>query len=441
MRKPGPGGGAILAALTIAFAALPCLAQPWWIPRYPTTSPSARYYHAMACDALRHRVVLFGGSPNVGGLNDTWEWDGTNWTQRTPATSPPARAYHAMVFDAARGRVLLFGGAGAAGALSDTWEWDGTNWTLRAPATSPPARSQHAMAYDAARGRTVLFGGTGTAGSLQDTWEWDGANWIALAPATRPPVRYGHAMAYDAARGRIVLFGGSGLGDTWEWNGSAWTQRRPAESPPDAPSYFAMAYDATRRRCVLYPAGPLFATWEWDGTTWTEHIPSVSPHRRYGHAMVYDTSRVATVLFGGFWMLTGLGNDTWLHAFPATFIHSGTRHLGTTMSLCLRALGEAGRAYQVGSSLGAGPIPLGGRTLGLSLDPLLIATVAGAWPAVFQQYRGTLDSSGNATAAIAIPNHGALVGLTIHSAYVTFNPLAPYGIQSVSSTESFVVLL
>jgi hypothetical protein len=103
-----------------------------WVP----TSIPARFNHAMAYDAARQRVVLFGGG---GTLSDTWEWDGVTWTHRTPAASPPARGGHAMAWDAARQRVVLFGGY-ANDFLSDTWEWDGVTWTQRTPATSPAAR-------------------------------------------------------------------------------------------------------------------------------------------------------------------------------------------------------------------------------------------------------------------------------------------------------------
>jgi hypothetical protein len=61
----------------------------------------------MAFDALRQRIVLFGG----GGLADTWEWDGATWTQRMPTTSPPMRPSHAMAYDAVRQRVVVFDGA------------------------------------------------------------------------------------------------------------------------------------------------------------------------------------------------------------------------------------------------------------------------------------------------------------------------------------------
>jgi len=241
-----------------------------WIQR-ASSGPPARYNHAMAYDAARGRVVLFGGDP--GGINtdppfgDTWEWDGTAWSQRA-SSGPAPRTGHAMAYDAARGRIVLFGGGLRGQLLGDTWEWDGTVWSQRA-SSGPVARNEHRMAYDSARGRIVLFGGDGIGGLHGDTWEWDGTAWTQPA-SSGPTARYGHAMAYDAARGRVVLFGGDGgsyLGDTWEWDGTAWTQR--GSSGPAPRFGHAMAYDAARGRVVLFGGATdgglsLFGdTWEY----------------------------------------------------------------------------------------------------------------------------------------------------------------------------------
>jgi pyruvate/2-oxoacid:ferredoxin oxidoreductase beta subunit len=129
-----------------------------------------------------------------------------NWVKVTSYLT--ARDQHAMAYDAARGQVVLFGGVGYSGTLNDTWVWDGTNWVEKTPTTRPSGRYGHAMAYDAARGQVVLFGGHDASGPLSDTWVWDGTNWVQKFPSVNPPWRYGHAMAYDAARGQVVLFGG-----------------------------------------------------------------------------------------------------------------------------------------------------------------------------------------------------------------------------------------
>ena len=58
---------------------------------------------------------------------------------------------------------------------------------------------------------------------------------------------------------------------------------------------------------------------------------------------------------------------------------------------------------------------------------------------MFTNYVGTLDTQGQANAALNIPAIGALVGLTIHSAFVTLEAQAPSGIKSISNTVSFLI--
>ena len=137
-----------------------------WVERVPGTVPG-RWAGAMAYDSLRARTLLFGGYVSDMGdynrhtvLGDTWAWDGTAWIALTPTTSPPARYRHAVAYDAARDRLVLFGGRNSLSDLGDTWEWDGTAWRLRSPTSSPSPRNGHALAYDSARGRVVLFAGS-----------------------------------------------------------------------------------------------------------------------------------------------------------------------------------------------------------------------------------------------------------------------------------------
>ncbi len=313
----------VASILAVALTLIPASAQTFaWSQRTPASSPSPRSSHAMAYDAARQRVVLFGGSS--GGsvyLGDTLEWDGTNWTQLAPASSPSSRADHAMAYDSARQRVVLFGGSGSSGNLGDTWEWDGTNWLARFSLNYPSPRTDHAMAYDAARQRVVLCGGSSGG---NETWVWDGTNWTQLTPASSPsPI--GHAMAYDAARQRVVLFGC--CSQTWEWDGTNWTLATPSVSP-SARTDHALAYDEVRQRTVLFGGGygsafydillyqgtffpsiyftytvpiPFGDTWEWDGTNWTQLAPASSPSSRADHAMAYDSARQRVVLFGGYY--------------------------------------------------------------------------------------------------------------------------------------------
>lgn len=195
-----------------------------WTQATPLASPPPRGLHSMTYDSARHKVVLFGGS--VGDdprrasnwVNDTWEYDGITWTHVTTAVSPPARVRHALAYDARRQKVVLFGGDGR----NDTWEYDGTNWVSVNTPTSPSPRAAPAMVYDESRGRTVLFGGRQGSGeeplstgdtALVDTWEYDGVRWTrALLRAAHSPGSptsgqrvFNSPAVYDSGRRRVVL--------------------------------------------------------------------------------------------------------------------------------------------------------------------------------------------------------------------------------------------
>jgi Galactose oxidase, central domain len=281
--------------------------------------PSARGGHAIAYDAARQRVVLFGGrAAGATPQGDTWEWDGENWTQ-VADTGPDPRAGHALAFDANRQRAVLFGGeAGESALRGDTWEWDGEDWTQVAD-TGPDARLGHALAFDTTRQRALLFGGEAGSGLQADTWEWDGEDWTQVAD-TGPEARRGHALAFDTTRQRAVLFGGaeaSGLrADTWEWDGATWTQKADTGPGPSLAPAMTFGVSATLLFGgvtsppalvaveTLSPAAAAVQvlsrlSWEWDGELWTLR-QDMGPAPRWGHALAFDSARVRAVLFGGF---------------------------------------------------------------------------------------------------------------------------------------------
>lgn len=292
-----------------------------WTQRNPTTSPPPRPSPAMAFDAARDRVVLFGGGIGSFALGDHWEWDGVDWTQRNPAQSPTPRTNTSMAYDSARQRIVLFGGLRAS-TTRDTWEWDGTTWTRRL-APGPSSSYRHRLVYDAARARVVMFINSAPGSPAGETWEWDGNAWLLRATATAPSNRTYPAMAFDRARQVVVLFGGtdgsSGVGtdDTWEWDGAAWAERstRVGPEPRRGPR---LAYDSARDRVVMFGGAnnsALADMWTWEGGQWAELPITSAPPPRLGHSMVYDPQRDRVVLFGGipdlFPTLNGYLADTW----------------------------------------------------------------------------------------------------------------------------------
>jgi len=118
---------------------------------------------------------------------------------------------------------------------------------------------------------------------------------------------------------------------------------------------------------------------------------------------------------------------------------SGKPSPGGMVTLHLSSAGDAGLTYQIGSSLGTGPILIDSRKLGLSADAILVVSVGGYLPSVFKDYAGVLDAAGKGTGTINIPNIPVLVGLKIHSAFVTLDTSAPSGIKSISPTETFSI--
>ena len=118
---------------------------------------------------------------------------------------------------------------------------------------------------------------------------------------------------------------------------------------------------------------------------------------------------------------------------------TGTPRPGGTVHLTLTASGSAGLPYQMGSALSAGSIRIDSRDFGLSMDNLLVVSTHDQWPTIFSGYRGTLDASGRASAAIHIPGFPALIGARIHCAYVTLDPRAPSSIRSISEVFAFVI--
>lgn len=85
MTTLGAAGGLLLVdggALQGTFSTWAWQNGAW--SRVSTAGPSLRNGHAVAYDAARNRVVLFGGFRSGQDFNDTWEWNGSAWTQVTP---------------------------------------------------------------------------------------------------------------------------------------------------------------------------------------------------------------------------------------------------------------------------------------------------------------------------------------------------------------------
>jgi uncharacterized protein (TIGR03437 family) len=98
-----------------------------WTEKVPQFAPPTG---PIAYDSLRNQIVLFDARSNVA---KTWVWDGASWTEKLPQNSPNNfyRTGFAVAYDAARDRVVLFGGflggttLQSQTDLNDTWTWYG----------------------------------------------------------------------------------------------------------------------------------------------------------------------------------------------------------------------------------------------------------------------------------------------------------------------------
>lgn len=291
--------------------------------------PSARSASTMVYDSHSHKVILFGGysggSPPIYNA-ETWAYDLaiSTWTNLNPSTSPSARRWHAMVYDSYSRKVILFGGEDISyDPQRDTWVYDlPTNtWTQLSPQTSPSERLGHVMVYDSYSRKVILFGGyDGT--YFADTWTYDllTNNWTQMNPLTSPMERAFHAMVYDSYSRKVLLFGGDNnngnQADTWVYDllTNTWTQMNPQTSPGEK-AWHDMVYDSMHDKVILFGGRYGGAeTWVYDlpSNNWTLLDPITSPSGRMQLTMVYDPNSAKVILYGGGINWGDHNADTWI---------------------------------------------------------------------------------------------------------------------------------
>ena len=147
--------------------------------------------------------MLFGGDGSSS-LNDTWTFDGTSWSQLSLPQSPPGRYRFAMAYDARRARVVVWGGYGTSDA--NVWELGPTTWEIAAVAPGPARRGDPMVAYDPVHGHLTMFGGYAVSPD-NGTWSYDAAGWHQLGRyAGFAQVRELYAAPTDLFR--MFVFGG-----------------------------------------------------------------------------------------------------------------------------------------------------------------------------------------------------------------------------------------
>lgn len=113
---------------------------------------------------------------------------------------------------------------------------------------------------------------------------------------------------------------------------------------------------------------------------------------------------------------------------------SGAPNPGETIRFDLYAPEGRGRHFQLATALGPGPTCWGGHRIPLAIDPLLVLSISGRAPRIFEGYAGTFDAHGVAVAKLHLPRDRAMVGVRLYTAFVTFghNTITTGEILSVS---------
>jgi hypothetical protein len=289
-------------------------------------SASARplpvHLEALAFDAGRNRLVLFGGGPGMTGQvirpGETWEWTGQQWTIAVAGDAGPGgRAAHGMAYDPSLERVVLYGGVRDTAyntrgvPLCDTWMYDGRRWARAEHAGCVTLRAITAPIYDPAR-RVLLLVEGGAEGQQQPgptkLWRFQDSAWV-IVDSAGPRRGALDRVAFDRARAVLVspVFSGPDAG-VWEWDGQRWAHRQ-TPMPPSR-SRYSLAYDAESARVLLMggrggsPPGPLGDAWTWDGASWSQvpgdhPLRSQAPPPRMSATLLENPTSRGLMLFGG----------------------------------------------------------------------------------------------------------------------------------------------
>jgi hypothetical protein len=138
-------------------------------------------------------------------------------------------------------------------------------------------------------------------------FRWDQ---VAVGPGpgfrSRPEPRHRCSMVYDSQQGYSILFGGQAasgelLGDTWAYSGGCWRQWQMKTGQGPSPRCgHALVFDESLQAVVLFGGidnndQPLGDTWVFDGRSWRQVLRESPPRRRYA-AFAYSPLMQGSVL-------------------------------------------------------------------------------------------------------------------------------------------------
>jgi len=234
---------------------------------------------------------------------------------------PVARAGHNMVYNLSDGEIILFGGMkdnlnNQESYLNDTWIYDYSNnvWTNPFFSIYPPNRNGPGMVYEPINNRVILFGGANQFFFLNDTWELDLNHylWHEIDSTTSPPGSADSEMFFDELNQEIVFFGGyTAIGysnETWIFDISSdeWIKQNHTIHPSSRYGH-RIVYSSSKDSGILF-AGHAFGSldtinndmWQYNCSIkhWSEMTVDSPPPTRYWHDMIYDEVNEKIIMFG-----------------------------------------------------------------------------------------------------------------------------------------------
>jgi hypothetical protein len=256
-------------------------------------------YGTLLCDPVTGDIIMQGGFGGTGcdtPNTTSWRLTDETWTQEATGITTPLPNYpQSIVYYPPLSTFVWYRNA-AIGGNNDFWRWDGSDWVVHPALGSPGSVGRPSLAYDVARDRLVLWGGLNAAGNAmadpslvhegQSNGTWTTINATDPEGDGHPRGRRLFGIGYDPGRQRILMVGGCSAAnagfvcavdqlneDTWEWDGTSWRKANPTDPHNDGnpgPGEHTKILDVNGRvRMIGNQAGLNSENiiWEWDGGT------------------------------------------------------------------------------------------------------------------------------------------------------------------------------